>query len=276
MQSQHEDIQALTKLGLTVLQAKVYLTLVKSGKTTIKTISKASEIDRSDVYRIVCRLQEKGLVEKIIAAPNIFKAIPIRDGLSILLRRKSEEYNEVKTTVKELLQKCEESNEENALQGDGCQFIIVPKKEASNRKLRNTVENAQTSCDMILHWECFRYGMIEDTELWKKTVERGVKIRFIVYKPEEDKAVSQVIQDFQRKGSFNVRYVFESPPTTILLCDKKEAIVTISPAPHPRETPNLWSNNAGIIAIFQDYFELMWRTSKREANTKTNYNLTDS
>jgi sugar-specific transcriptional regulator TrmB len=273
--SPNEEIQALTKLGLTVLQAKVYLTLAKSGKTTIKIISQASKIDRSDVYRIVSKLQEKGLVEKIITTPNTFKAVPIHDGLPMLLRRKAEEYNEIEAKAKELLQKYEKNNEEKPLQEDVCQFILVPKKEASRRKFTNAIENTQTSCDMILHWECFRYGMTEDTETWKKAVEKGVKIRFIVYKSEDEKAVSRIVQILKKKGSFKVRYIFTPPPTTISIFDKKETIITISPTPHPRETPNLWSNNPSLIAIFQDYFELMWRASKKSKHKKTNYNLND-
>jgi sugar-specific transcriptional regulator TrmB len=266
--SQDEDVQTLTKLGLTVLQARVYLTLAKSGKATIKTISKASEIDRSDTYRIVSKLQELGLVEKMITTPNTFRAVPIRVGLPMLLKCKAEEHNEIKAKAKELLQKCEENNEETTLQRDECQFILVPKK-ASRRKFTNTIENTQTSCDMILHWECFRYGMIEDTETWKKSVEKGVKTRFIVYKSENEKAVSRIVQILKKKGSFKVRYIFTSPPATISIFDKKETFITISPTPHPRDTPNLWSNNPGLIAIFQDYFELMWRTSKEDKHKKT-------
>jgi sugar-specific transcriptional regulator TrmB len=267
--SQDEDIQTLAKLGLTVLQARVYLTLAKSGKATIKTISKASKIDRSDIYRIVSKLQELGLVEKMITTPNTFRAVPIREGLPMLLKRKAEEYNEIKAKAKELLQKCEENSEETALQRDECQFILVPKKETARRKFTNAIENTQTSCDMILHWECFRHGMIEDTETWKKTVEKGVKTRFIVYKSENEKAVSRIVQILKKKGSFKVRYIFTPPPATISIFDKKETLITISPIPHPRETPNLWSNNPGLIAIFQDYFELMWRTSKEDKHKET-------
>lgn len=266
--SQDEDIQTLTKLGLTVLQARVYLTLAKSGKATIKTISKASEIDRSDIYRIVYKLHELGLVEKMITTPNTFRAVPIREGLPMLLKRKTKEHNEITAKAKKLLQKYEKNSEETALQKEECQFILVPKKEAARRKFKKAIENTQTSCDMILHWECFRYGMLEDTEIWKKTVEKGVKVRFIVYKSENEKAVSRIVQILKKKGSFKVRYIFTPPPATIAIFDKKETIITISPIPHPRETPNLWSNNPGLIAIFQDYFEIMWRASKEAEHKK--------
>jgi DNA polymerase III alpha subunit len=54
-------------LGLTLLQAKIYLALSKTGKATIKTISKASNSARQDIYRIMPTLQKLGLAEKIIA-----------------------------------------------------------------------------------------------------------------------------------------------------------------------------------------------------------------
>jgi hypothetical protein len=112
--------------------------------------------------------------------------------------------------------------------------------------------------------------MIEDTETWKKTVEKDVKVRFIVYKheAEDEKAVSQTIQMLKEKGSVSVRYISRPPPATIAIFDKKKTSITISPTPHPLETPNLWSNNPGLIAIFQEYFELIWRTSKKNKHKK--------
>jgi sugar-specific transcriptional regulator TrmB len=48
-----EYIQTLMSLGLTFLQAKVYLSLVALGKSDAKTISKASDIVREEIYRIM-------------------------------------------------------------------------------------------------------------------------------------------------------------------------------------------------------------------------------
>ena len=57
---QDNDAQLLNELGLTILEAKVYLALAKTGKTTIATISKTSKVARPDVYRTLAKLQEKG------------------------------------------------------------------------------------------------------------------------------------------------------------------------------------------------------------------------
>jgi len=37
-------------------------------------------------------LQQKGLIEKVITAPTMYKATPMEEGLEILLREKTSEY----------------------------------------------------------------------------------------------------------------------------------------------------------------------------------------
>ena len=93
---QEETVQTLVNLELTVLQAKVYLALVKLGTSTGRTTAKAAKVASQDVYRVLTELQEKGLVEKIIAKPNKYRPIPLKDGLSMLLQRRNKQTAELK------------------------------------------------------------------------------------------------------------------------------------------------------------------------------------
>jgi sugar-specific transcriptional regulator TrmB len=81
-------IQTLMDFGLSFLQSKVYLTIVKLQKANIKTISRASTIARQDIYRIMPALLQKGLVEKIVTRPTTYSATPLELGISILLEKK--------------------------------------------------------------------------------------------------------------------------------------------------------------------------------------------
>ena len=58
---QEETVQTLVNLGLTVLQAKVYLSLAKSGVSTGRATAKAAKVASQDVYRVLIELQEKGI-----------------------------------------------------------------------------------------------------------------------------------------------------------------------------------------------------------------------
>lgn len=62
------------ELGLTSLQAKIYLALAQTGNATIRNIAKNSKIARQDVYRIMPSLQKLGLAEQIVVSPTMYKS----------------------------------------------------------------------------------------------------------------------------------------------------------------------------------------------------------
>jgi sugar-specific transcriptional regulator TrmB len=80
-----KDAEVLNGLGLTTLQAKTYLAIAILEKATVKTISKTAKIARQEIYRVTSELQEKGLIEKIIATPVEYRAIPVHDAINVLL-----------------------------------------------------------------------------------------------------------------------------------------------------------------------------------------------
>lgn len=110
IQNDEECIQALMKLGLTLLQATIYLALAKLGKAGVKKISKASNVARPDVYRVIPALGKIGLVEKIVATPTMYKAVPLKEGISILLQQKTDENIELQKKTKALLSNFQENN----------------------------------------------------------------------------------------------------------------------------------------------------------------------
>ncbi len=86
MPSPETNAEILSDFGLTLNQAKVYVTIAKLGIASISQVSKASKVRREDVYRMLPRLQELGLIEKILDRPAKIRATPAEDGLSILIR----------------------------------------------------------------------------------------------------------------------------------------------------------------------------------------------
>jgi sugar-specific transcriptional regulator TrmB len=99
-QQTEEDIQILTNLGLTIVQARTYLALAKLGTATIKTISKSANIARQNMYNVMPALQQKGLIEKVITTPTMYKATPMQEGLEILLREKQVSTQSCKAVLK--------------------------------------------------------------------------------------------------------------------------------------------------------------------------------
>ena len=105
MNSEEESLQLLTNLGLTVLEARVYLALSQLGKVTAKAIAKASNVSQPDTYRVLLGLENHGLVEKEVAVPNNFRATSMDEGLAILIQRRENQSAMLQAKTMELLQR---------------------------------------------------------------------------------------------------------------------------------------------------------------------------
>ena len=259
---QHEDVEALTGLGLTVLQAKVYLALVKSGTATIKEISKTAGVARQDLYRITSALQKLGLVERVIAIPTEFRAIELTGGISLLLQRVHQKEAESHKKILKLMQRYQDKNVEVKPLEGGPLFILVPEGEAVILRTMKALENAQTSMDSIISWRKFSYLMLNAQKFQlKEALKRGVKLRFITEKPEDERQLPKIVEPFRNNYSFKVRYLLAAPLAHIGLFDKKEVFINTSTTGNLTETLLLWSNFPSLAVVVQDYFEMLWLTA---------------
>jgi sugar-specific transcriptional regulator TrmB len=98
-----EEVQTLTRLGLTPNQGKVFLTLIHKGNSTVKEISRISGVPREKVYEILSALQEIGLIRKTITAPATFEGIPLSDAISFLIKQKTIEHEDLKLRAASIL-----------------------------------------------------------------------------------------------------------------------------------------------------------------------------
>jgi sugar-specific transcriptional regulator TrmB len=64
-----EYLSLLTALGLSVVQARVYVSLLEIGDTSVEDISQQTKICQSDVECALCELQKIGLIREISLNP---------------------------------------------------------------------------------------------------------------------------------------------------------------------------------------------------------------
>jgi sugar-specific transcriptional regulator TrmB len=258
MTVQEGDIRTLVDLGLTISQAKVYLTLVAYGKTKGRTIYKYSGVARQDIYRVLEDLQEKGLVEKIIVTPTEYKATPIKQGLANLLRQKAIQYKIFEEKIKQLQEKFQAHNGEKA--SEEYQFSLIPEKDAAIQKFKTAFDDTQKTVEGIFFWRGFSEMMSSRDKGWEKALGRGVRLRFILhdYEEEKNKHTLTAIQKLTKKGAFEVRYASASPPASMSIFDREKILITTSPVPFPADCSSLWLKNPGLAGVVGHYFDLLW------------------
>ncbi len=176
MPLREEAVKTLTAAGLTVLQSRVYFSLVRLEKADIKAISIEANVDRSNVYKTITNLQNLGLVEKIISLPNSYIAVPIEYGISMLLKQKTQQCTTAKKLSADFLKKFavhyKKLPEEEY-------FTILPGKEAFIKKWEKTLRDVKQSVDLIVTEK--REPKDEPIwEIYKNLLEKGVKVRWIL------------------------------------------------------------------------------------------------
>jgi sugar-specific transcriptional regulator TrmB len=250
-------VQTLVDLGLTVLQAKVYIALAKSGTSTGRTTAKTAKVASQDIYRVLSELQEKGLVEKIISKPNKYRPIQIEEGLPILLQRRNKQTIEIKNSINEIVKnfqsidKIEDDNEK-------CQFVCVPQKEIIEKKIRNGFETAQTSVDLSSEVQCSMEGAERSHDIILKSVKRGVKFRELIDLSQGRCQESRAFSTLRRNPAYQTRFFCSTFPVKLQIKDRQEVLISVKNAASNLDTPYLWSNNPCLVQVIQQWYDIMW------------------
>jgi sugar-specific transcriptional regulator TrmB len=260
-----EEIQTLMGLGLTSSQAKILHFLFYSGMSTAKVISKATGINRPDIYRIMPNLHEKGLIKKIVSVPVKFEAVSIEDALTYLIEHRTSETNVLKIKAADIIKNYKDKKHYKVARKDESQFVIIPKGKAIIKKRRNAIENAKESIDAIISYSRYLPTMIDNSEMILKALNRGVKIRHITELPQDIKTLPKLTQEIWRHPSFEVRIVTKPLTSLVAIYDKKEVIVSISPALTYSKSDAFWSDNRSMLEIIQEFFESTWNGAQKKS-----------
>ncbi len=256
----NEDIKALVCLGLSTLQARVYLALTNLGRANTKNLAKNSNVARQDIYRITTELQNIGIVEKIIAIPNEYRAIPIQDGIKILLERKQKENSEVQKKAVELLQRQKDEEKEHIQEGKS-EFVLISKNQALLQRMAKAIETTQSSIDAMTSWVEFLEKINTLSEEVERALYRGITIRLVIKENNTDRWPKKALL-LMKNPQFKVKVTKKLPTEILTIYDRKEALMTTSASGSTTISPALWSDNSCIVAIAQDAFEKMWHSSK--------------
>lgn len=263
-----EREEVLELLGLSPTQAHVYLTLVRSGRSSAKTLASHSGVACPDIYRIMNIFEKMGLIQKSIEHPKKYEAIKIEQALPILVNRKREETRELRKKIKEFIREMkQEQNNDEAFVTDS-DLLLLPATKIIIQKRREKIRNTKSSIDSIISWRGHKSNAnLNLNMLTKKAIEKGVKFRFIIENPKNANLWSEnpVLKLINKNGS-EIRYTTTNPSALVTIYDKKEALIYTSNKAGLYDTPLLWTNNSSIIAIVTGYFEYLWTKTEKASD----------
>ncbi len=260
-----EELAILAELGLTMSESKVYLALVQLGPSRIRSVSKATAVCREHLYKTMRLLEGKGLIEKELGPVSNYKAVPLDSALSMLVEREQTHVSELEKKVHTILK--ERKKKKNLIAqainnfNESSRFTIVHGREAIIRRLRNSLQSAQTNLDVVTTKERCSSALFEFAADYQKALARGVKIRIISEEYAIEKAVIELVNGLMKNSNFEFKYCTRQK-TIVSIFDEKEAMVTLSATAHLEGASALWSNDSNFVDLVQNYFKTNWENSQ--------------
>jgi sugar-specific transcriptional regulator TrmB len=257
-----EDVEALTFLGLSHLQARVYLSLVNRGADTAKKISRNADVARQDVYRIVAELEKIRLIEKEISSPTKYRPIPMEDAVDVLLGRKQKENLDSMDKAKELLERFQSNHLQSSQDEEVC-YVLIPPKEAFIKKSKEFHEMSRSSIDIFTTIERARVAIAVFQDDYEKATKRGVNVRFLIGITEDQSLAIVGEKSLTQSPFFDLNVVEYSPKrlTPFVIWDQKDMFIVTTEKEELYQSQNLFTNNPFLIELLHNYFELMWKNS---------------
>ncbi len=257
--SREDDTQALSSLGITVSQGKVYLALLRlRTPSRVHTISKYTDTPRQDIYRLLDELQQLGLVQKTLVRPATFKATPPKEAIEIFMRRKKDEFSKMEKQADKFVQRATQILGETPTEPEKDQFLLITEREAITSKALQAIENTKKTLNDITPFIEFAPWISVLSESFRKALDRGVKIRWITNKPA-NLNLPESLQNCTNHPNFKLRFIPSLPEVKMGIFDNKELILGIFAKSSFSVSPCLYSVNSSLVTLAENYFEICWK-----------------
>jgi sugar-specific transcriptional regulator TrmB len=247
-----EEIDALTKIGLTNSESKVYLALLRIGGYASKSnIVKESKISASKVYEILDKLRDKGLISTVERNKTHNYAAAPPKKLNEYVEQKRQQLDLEEKTINKILPKLNEQYK-NVKQNIQVELYTGWKGlDTVYDSLSDRVGKSEEIC--ILGASAGQTPQRTKRFFGKystKARNQNVKVR-IIFNENAKKYITEMEKEYNTQ--FNKRFLLKKTPVEILIKKDMAIIVILT-----EEPLSIVIHSTETAKSFKEYFEELW------------------
>lgn len=254
----------LSDFGMTPYEAKVYLAAVRLGPASASKISKVAKVRREEVYRTLPKLEKAGLIERVLGRPVSFKAIPLEDAVSILLKRKEDaaikELQELSGKKDQLIKSFESQMPRVDTKSDQGQFILVSEKDTVAIRMESLIDSAVSRIDIADATHNVVRFLLNYEDNLRKALKRDVRIRILTEYPDEEEALTRILLNNLPKDEVRLRYL-DDIPSRYVLFDGTDVMLSTSANGSMDESRALWTQDNNLVSVIRRDFDEQFNRS---------------
>lgn len=261
----------MSDLGLSPNQAKVYLSILHTNGLSMHEVSRITKVAREDIYRIIHKLEEIGLTEKVMGNPAKVRALPVETALSNLIKVERNLFAEkmavTEVSTSEFLKRYRIKGDEVTRTQKEDDFVLLTAKNAIVNKGTVMIENAKKRIDATYSETQLAQFVPIFADPLERACKMGVAARLIADKRIEECLTKKVIERYLRHcENLQLKYA-ERPTSHSIIVDRAQALSATWIEGYFSEIPHLWTNNRGIVELLQVNFESAWQLAEPESLT---------
>ncbi len=261
-------IRALDAFGLTTKQAKIYLTVVRAGHISVGEIAKISKIYQQDVYKILPKLEERGLITKTIGSPITVRAIKAENALKSLVSLEKkvalDKVERMEKAMQSIIDAIKEWQKgENKEPKEEPRFILLNGENETMNVADELFRKASLQVDLVLNLDLLTLRATKFRERFQTATNHSVKTRLIVEHPSRIEKTNAIVKLVTPKSkNFTSKFLKTKTPKPFQIIDHRDIWITRREK-LPSGFPYVfWTNSADIIEDYEERFEKLWNDPK--------------
>ena len=234
----------LEQLGLTKIENRVYLALLKLGSTTTGPLVKKTELHRATVYDALKRLMEKGLVTFIVKEKTKYFQTATPEHFLDLIRDQKQKLEEKEKLTQEIVKKLQQIQEQAKIKESASIF-------QGKRGIKTIFEDILKYKEYCVFASKGKFKEILGNyfdQFQREKRQKGIKARLLI-----DKSLKG--SDYVKSIYGEIRFLPKeyNYPTATFVYDDKVAFFVFT------EYPSAFLiESKEVASSFKSYFELLW------------------
>ena len=258
-----ELVNKMTIFGFTVNQAKVYLSIVQSGKTQVGKISKQTQLHRQDIYKLLPKLEKMGLITKTIEQPFVIEAVPIDKAMDAFIAKEKEKANNRISNLETNLRGVVNAIQKNPENKDDARFRLLTTDEAIRNRRNLTFKKPKREFLLITSLEHIQAPCMHFRDFLRKISSSQGRTRLIVVTKENTEIAMQTIEKIAPVGEqFTVRTIDRNTSKNYQIIDGKEIWIGTQQKTESGHPCMFWTNDQNIIEVYKENFKKSWNQAK--------------
>lgn len=236
------EADVLARIGLSKNEAKIYLALLKLGKGTAVDLTKVSGVHRVNVYDVIERLSEKGLISKVTESDKRFFQPSDPKQLGNLLKEKEKLLEDVLPVLEEAYEQKKERQEVMHFFGPNgvmqAYYMMLEQKQTIY-----AIGGSGLNRKYLAHRH----------ELWnKERIKRKINGKVLYYEFTRD--------DVKWDPTFEVKYLPDDYKGECMIDICGDLVINL--IPKENNLAAIVIENKTLADTYRKTFEILWKNAK--------------